>query len=128
MQHPGVDIREAQLISLVHTNMDEQNVDPVVAPEEVQTDTQVEAEAAPDADTVPAEEVAPAPVEEIIPDPAEEAVADDAAPSDDRDPSVAVSVEEELTEEARKARINYLVEHPDERTAHDPFPADGDRV
>lgn len=45
-----------------------------------------------------------------------------------RDPSTAVSVDEVLTSEEQKERINFLVEHPDERTAHDPVPSDGDPV
>ena len=93
----------------------EQPVTPEVQPEV----------AAPEVAPEAAPEVAPeAPVEEVAPEaPAEEVGADE-----QRDPSTPVSSEEELVPEEVQERENYLVQHPEERTAHDPFPADGNAV
>lgn len=96
--------------------MTEENSETIGAPapetSEESTSAPVEPETAPETPVeTPAEEEAPA--------------ADDTA---HRDPSVAVGADELLTENARLARINYLAAHPDERTAHDPVSADGERV
>lgn len=105
-----------------NTNKDA-GVEPVVE-ETPATDTVAE-------DVSPAEETLPETVEEALagsdttPSEVEEVPADDVAL---RDPSVAVEADEELSQAEVKDRVNYLVEHPDERTAHDPVSADGDRV
>lgn len=45
-----------------------------------------------------------------------------------RDASVPVESTDLLTEQETIDRVNYLVEHPEERTAHDPFSADGQKI
>lgn len=45
-----------------------------------------------------------------------------------RDGSIPVQSDEVLTDADTKARVNYLFDHPTERTAYDPVPSDGGRL
>ena len=83
------------------------------ATEATEADVTTDAPAEPIADVV----AEPAPVEEHGDQPGDETV--------QRDPATPVAEGEELSETDRVARADYVVDHPEDRTVYDPYPADG---